>query len=188
MGVLAIGTSTGGPKALQEVLPKLPRDFPVPVLIAQHMPRNFTGPFAERLDGLSTLRVKEARDGDRLEPGLALVAPGGSNMRVVRTGAVETVTSITEGSDEFIFRPSVDALMLTLAEVYPGRALGVILTGMGHDGLKGAEAIKQSGGRVFAQSEDTCVVYGMPKVVVDEGVADKVIPLEEMAGEIINTV
>jgi two-component system chemotaxis response regulator CheB len=188
MGVLAIGTSTGGPKALQEVLPKLPRDFPVPVLIAQHMPKNFTGPFAERLDGLSRLRVKEARDGDRLEPGLALLAPGGSNMRVVRTGAVETVTRITEGSDEFIFRPSVDALMLTLAEVYPGRALGVILTGMGHDGLKGAEAIKQSGGRIFAQSEDTCVVYGMPKAVVDDEVADKVIPLEEMAGEIINAV
>jgi two-component system chemotaxis response regulator CheB len=188
MGVLAIGTSTGGPKALQEILPRLPADFPVPVLIAQHMPKSFTGPFAERLNGLSQLTVREAGEGDRLEPGLALLAPGGSNMRVARTGAVETVARISEGSDEFIFRPSVDALMLTLAEVYPGRSLGVILTGMGHDGLRGAGAVKESGGRIFAQSEDTCVVYGMPKSVVDEGLADKVVPLEEMAGEIINAV
>lgn len=188
IGIVSIGTSTGGPKALQEIIPKLPKDFPAPIVIAQHMPPNFTGPFAERLNQLSQLTVKEAEEGESLKPGVALVAPGGGHMRVTRRRGIDTVVSISENKEEFIYRPSVDALMLSVSEYYPGRALGVILTGMGHDGLNGLIALKRTGGRVFAQSEETCVVYGMPKAVVDAGIADKILSLEEIAGEIINSV
>lgn len=187
-GVVAIGTSTGGPRALQEIITILPKDFPVPIVIAQHMPPNFTGPFAERLNQLSKIEVREAQEGDQLRPGLALLAPGRGHMKVVKKRTLESVVTISENREEFIYRPSVDALMLSTSECYPGRALGVILTGMGNDGLKGLTELKRSGGRVFAQNEQTCVVYGMPKAVVDAGLADKVLSLEEMAGEIINAV
>lgn len=187
VGIVSIGTSTGGPKALQDIIPKLPKDFPVPIVIAQHMPPNFTKPFAERLNQLSQLTVKEAEEGEPLKVGVVYVAPGRGHMRLKRRG-IETFISISEDREEFIYRPSVDALMLSVAECFPGRSLGVILTGMGNDGAKGAKRIKETGGRVFAQSEDTCVVYGMPKAVVDAGLADKIVPLDEMAGEIINAV
>lgn len=187
VGIVSIGTSTGGPKALQEIIPKLPKDFPTPVVIAQHMPPNFTKPFAERLDQLSQLSVKEAEEGEPLKPGIVYIAPGRGHMKINRRG-IETYVTISEDREEFIYRPSVDVLMSTVAECYPGRTLGVILTGMGSDGAKGCKKIKETGGRVFAQSEDTCVVYGMPRAVVEAGLADKVVPLEEMAGEIINAV
>jgi two-component system chemotaxis response regulator CheB len=186
--VVAIGTSTGGPRALQEIITVLPKDFPVPIVIAQHMPPNFTGPFAERLNQLSKIEVKEAQEGDQLKPGLALLAPGRGHMKVVKKRTLESVVTISENREAFAYRPSVDALILSIAECYPGRALGVILTGMGNDGLKGLTELKRTGGRVFAQNEQTCVVYGMPKAVVDAGLADKVLSLEEMAGEIINAV
>ncbi len=188
IGIVAVGTSTGGPGALQQIIPHLPKDFPVPVVIAQHMPPNFTRPFAERLNQLSKISVKEAEEGDLLKPGLALVAPGRGHMRLKRVRGIETVVNIFEAKDEFIYRPSVDALVSSVAEYYPGRALGVILTGMGTDGLKGFTALKKNGGKVYAQDERTCVVYGMPKAVVEAGLADKVLPIEEMAGEIINSV
>lgn len=188
ISLVSIGTSTGGPKALQELIPNLPQNFPVPLVIAQHMPASFTGPFAERLDQLSQIRVKEAEDGEQLKNGIAYIAPGGGHMRVTRKRGIENLISISEDKEEFIYRPSVDALMLSVAEFFPGRALGVILTGMGSDGIKGMIALKKTGGRIFAQNEETCVVYGMPKAVVDAGIADKVLPLEDMAGEIINSV
>jgi two-component system chemotaxis response regulator CheB len=188
MGVFAIGTSTGGPKALQEILPNLPKDFPVPIVIAQHMPANFTGPFAERLNQLSKIRVKEAKEGDKLEPGLALIAPGATNMRVKRTGAIDVQITISSSKEEFIYCPSVDALFTSLVEAFPGRSLGLILTGMGNDGLVGSKALKADGGRIFAQDEETCIVYGMPKAVVDANLADKVLSLEQITGEIINAV
>jgi two-component system chemotaxis response regulator CheB len=188
MGLLAIGTSTGGPKALQAILPALPSDFPVPVVVAQHMPPNFTGPFAERLDQLSALKVKEAVDGETLMNGTVYIAPGGKNMRVRRSGAIESVITISESREEFIYCPSVDALMQSASEAFPGRVLGVMLTGMGHDGLDGARAIKAGGGRLFAQDEATCVVYGMPRALVDAGIADKVLALEKIAGEILNSI
>lgn len=188
INLVAIGTSTGGPKALQEIIPKLPKDFPTPIVIAQHMPPNFTAPFAERLNQLSQITVKEAEEGESLRQGVAYVAPGRGHMRVKRVRGIETVLTVSENKDEFIYRPSVDALMFSVAEFFPGRALGVILTGMGNDGLKGLTELKKTGGRVFAQDEETCVVYGMPKAVVDAGIADKVLPIHEMAGEIINAV
>jgi len=188
INLVSIGTSTGGPKALQEIIPKLPKDFPTPIVIAQHMPPNFTGPFAERLNQLSQITVKEAEEGESLKNGVAYIAPGKGHMRMKRPRGIETVITISESKEEFIYRPSVDALMFSVAEFFPGRALGVILTGMGNDGLKGLTELKKTGGRIFAQNEDTCVVYGMPKAVVDAGIADKVLSLEEMAGEIINAV
>ncbi|MBF0558740.1 MAG: chemotaxis response regulator protein-glutamate methylesterase [Nitrospirae bacterium] len=188
VGIVSVGTSTGGPKALQEIIPKLPKDFPAPIVIAQHMPPNFTGPFAERLNQLSQIEVREAVDGEPLKPGVALIAPGRGHMRVTRVRGIETIISISENKEEFIYRPSVDALMASVAEFFPGRALGVILTGMGNDGLKGMLSLKKTGGRIFAQDEESCVVYGMPKAVVDAGIADKVLSIEEMAGEIINSV
>jgi len=188
VGLVAIGTSTGGPKALQEVLPSLPKEFPVPIVIAQHMPPNFTGPFAERLNQLCKLEVREAKEDDVLNPSLILIAPGRGHMRVSRKRGIETTVTISEDRENFIYRPSVDALMASVAEFFPGRALGVILTGMGNDGMKGMIELKKTGGRIFAQNEESCVVYGMPKAVVDAGIADKVLPIEEIAGEIVNSV
>lgn len=189
INLVSIGTSTGGPKALQEILPRLPKDFPTPIVIAQHMPPNFTKPFAERLNQLSQIIVKEAEDGEPLKNGVAYIAPGSGHMRVIRTKPIETNIHISATFEEnYIYKPSVDALMLSVAEFFPGRALGVILTGMGNDGLKGLIALKKTGGRVFAQNEETCVVYGMPRAVIEAGIADKILPLEEIAGEIINSV
>ncbi|MDA8239488.1 MAG: chemotaxis response regulator protein-glutamate methylesterase [Nitrospiraceae bacterium] len=186
IGIVSIGTSTGGPKALQDIVPLLPKEFPVPVVIAQHMPANFTGPFAERLNQMSGVAVKEGENGELLRPGVVYIAPGRGHMRVLRQKGIETVIRISELKEDFIYRPSVDALMLSVAECFPGRALGVILTGMGNDGLKGLTVMKKTGCRIFAQDEDSCVVYGMPKAVVDAGLADKVMPIDEIAGEIVN--
>lgn len=186
VGLVVVGSSTGGPRALQDFIPKLPKDFPAPIVIAQHMPPNFTGPFAERLNQLSQIEVREAKEGDALQPGVALVAPGGGHMGLLRK-TISTLVHISQ-NDEFIYRPSVDHLALSVAELFPGRALGVILTGMGNDGARGMTAMKRSGSRIFAQNDETCVVYGMPKAVVDAGIADKVLPIEEMAGEVVNAV
>lgn len=187
LNLLAIGTSTGGPKALQEVLTALPSNFPVPVVIAQHMPPNFTGPFAERLDSLTKVKVMEAKHGDVLKPGVVYIAPGGGNMRVKRGQTTEAVIDISETREDYIYCPSVDALMESTSEAFPGRTLAIIMTGMGHDGLEGIRHVKKHGGRVFAQDEATCVVYGMPRAVVDAGLADKVLPINKIPGEIINS-
>lgn len=186
--LVSIGTSTGGPKALQEIIPKLPKEFPVPIIIAQHMPPNFTRPFAERLNHISQITVKEAEEGEAIKPGVVYIAPGRGHMRVKRVRGIETVITVSDNKEDYIYRPSVDALMFSVAELFPGRALGVILTGMGNDGAKGMIALKKTGGRIFAQDEDSCVVYGMPKAVVEAGIADKVLALEEIAGEIVNAV
>jgi two-component system chemotaxis response regulator CheB len=188
IGIVAIGSSTGGPKALQNILTKLPKDFPVPILIAQHMPPQFTAPFAERLNQLSEIEVKEAENGETIKKGVAYIAPGRGHMSIVRKKITETVISISENRGEYIYRPSVDALMLSVVECFSGHALGVILTGIGNDGLTGMKEIKNSGGRTIAENEASCVVYGMPKAVVEAGIADKIVPADEVAGEIINSV
>ncbi len=187
-GIVAIGTSTGGPKALQQVISRIPKDFPVPILIAQHMPPAFTGPFAERLNQLSEIHVKEAEHGEIIEKGTAYIAPGSGHMGITRRKITETRISISEPNDKLIYKPSVDVLLLSTVEIYSGQVLGIILTGLGNDGEKGMREIKNKGGRTIAESKETCVVYGMPKSVVDAGVADKVVPIDEVAGEIINSV
>jgi two-component system chemotaxis response regulator CheB len=187
-GIVAIGSSTGGPKALQIVISNIPKDFPVPILIAQHMPPAFTGPFAERLNQLSQLEVKEAEDGEPIKKGMVFIAPGGKHMGVKRKKITETSINISADNGEYIYKPSADYLMLSITETYSGQALGVILTGLGNDGTQGMKEIKNKGGRTIAESEESCVVYGMPKSVVEAGVADKIVKLDEIAGEIINAV
>jgi two-component system chemotaxis response regulator CheB len=188
INIVAIGSSTGGPRALQNIICSLPKDFPVPILIAQHMPPVFTGPFAERLDQLSAVEVKEAEHGETIKKGVVYIAPGRGHMSIVRKKITETTISISENNGKYIYKPSVDELMLSVVECFSGHVLGVILTGLGHDGLNGMKGIKNAGGKTIAESEKTCVVYGMPKAVVESGIADKVVPVDEIAGEIINTV
>ncbi|MBI3814284.1 MAG: chemotaxis response regulator protein-glutamate methylesterase [Nitrospinae bacterium] len=186
--IVAIGTSTGGPKALQEVLPHLPSDFPVGGVIVQHMPPAFIGPFAQRLNQLSRVEIKEAEANDIIKPGLFLIAPGGRHMQVTRKKATEVGVEFSAEPSDSLHRPSVDQTMLSVARVFPGSCIGVILTGMGHDGLEGIRAIKAANGRTIAEDESSCVVYGMPRAIVENGLADKITPLSQIAGEIINMV
>jgi len=186
--VIAIGTSTGGPKALQEVLPRLPKDFPAAVLVVQHMPKAFTGPFAERMNALCHLNVKEASDGDVVTSGQIYIAPGSLHMKVVKRKPTEINIEITKYPEELLYKPSADVMMESVALVYPARSIGVIMTGMGADGLKGMLAIKKNNGRTIAQDEASCVVYGMPRAVVEAHAADKIVPLSQIAGEIMNMV
>lgn len=186
--LVAIGCSTGGPAALLEVLPLLPEDFPAGIVIVQHMPKFFTKPFAERMNQQCRIEVREAQEADVIRPGLALIAPGGVHMRLVRRRAIEVEVALAPNTENRHYVPSADVLMLSVAEVYSSRGIGVILTGMGQDGLEGMRAIKGAKGRTVAQDEASCVVYGMPKAVVEEGLADKVAPLSHIAGEIVNMI
>jgi two-component system, chemotaxis family, protein-glutamate methylesterase/glutaminase len=182
--IIAIGVSTGGPNALAEVIPQLPASLPVPVVIVQHMPPIFTKLLAERLAAKSQIRVEEGRPGERLEPGRAWVAPGDFHMAVERKAAgVQLVTH--RQPPENSCRPAVDVLFRSVAEVYGPRALGVVMTGMGQDGLRGSERIREAGGRVLAQDEATSIVWGMPGFVAQAGLAEKVLPLDQIAAEIV---
>jgi two-component system chemotaxis response regulator CheB len=188
VAVVAIGTSTGGPKALKEILAHLPVDFPAGIVMVQHMPAAFTGPFAQRLDQLSAIKVKEAEPADTIQAGLALLAPGNVHIKLVRRKATEVNIELTPYPDNLPHCPSVDVMMASVAEVYPGRSIGVILTGMGHDGQEGILKINQSKGRTLAQDEDSCVVFGMPKAAIEAGAIDKVVSISDIAGELINMV
>jgi two-component system, chemotaxis family, protein-glutamate methylesterase/glutaminase len=184
--MVAVGVSTGGPPAVQRVLTQLPADFPVPILIAQHMPAAFTGPFAKRLDGLCRITVKEAESGEPLLPGAAYIAPGGKHLKLVRRGTRFQALVTGEPADA-IYKPSANELIGSVAEGVGARGLGVMLTGMGSDGLEGVRALKKSGGRAIAQSDATCVVYGMPRAVVEAGLADAVVDIDDMAGAILTS-
>ncbi len=182
--LVAIGVSTGGPPAVQKVLSALPKDFPAAIIIAQHMPAAFTGPFAKRLDGVCQVSVKEAETGDRLMPGHVFIAPGGKHLKLhQKVSRVEI--EITTDPVEALYKPSANVLVGSAAEAVGRRALGVILTGMGSDGLEGVKVLKQKGGRALAQSDASCVVYGMPKAIVDAGLADEIVDIEEMAQAIM---
>lgn len=182
--VVAIGVSTGGPPAVQRILSELPADFPAGILIAQHMPAAFTGPFAQRLDTVCKLTVKEAENGDQLKPGTVFVAPGGKHLRLDnKTTRLDVVVS--DDPVGALYKPSANELISSVAVGVGRRGLGVILTGMGNDGLEGVRALKQRGGRALAQDDDSCVVYGMPKAIVDEGLSDEVVELESMAEAIM---
>ena len=188
MAFVAIGASTGGPRALQEVLSKLPGGLTASFLVAVHMPRAFTGAFAERLNDLCNLTVKEAENGEKVRPGQILLSPGGSQTKIMRRGLMDFYVHIDDEPKGSLYKPSVDVCMTSVAESYPGRSMGVILTGMGHDGREGMRLIKEKGGKTLAQNEETCTVYGMPKAVIDAGLADKIAPLELIAAEIVNMI
>ena len=182
--VLAIGASTGGPNALIRLLERFPPSFQVPVLIVQHMPPLFTRLLADRLTARTSLRVREAKDGDRLVPGEALVAPGDLHMAVEGSGKNAHVSTYV-GPPENSCRPSVDPLFRSVAGVFGRHALGAVLTGMGKDGLRGAESIRAARGQVIAQDEASSVVWGMPGFIARAGLADAVVPIDEMAAEIM---
>jgi two-component system, chemotaxis family, protein-glutamate methylesterase/glutaminase len=177
--LLAIGTSTGGPIALQNVLKKLPKSFPVPILLIQHMPGSFTTAFAQRLDSSCDISVREAKDGDALEAGLALLAPGGMQM-LVEKRAGRDIVRVVESEAGQNYKPCVDITFTSVAKNFPGKILAVVLTGMGADGREGAKLIKQGGSPVWAQDEASCVVYGMPAAIVDAGLADQVLALDDI--------
>ncbi|MBI2355133.1 MAG: chemotaxis response regulator protein-glutamate methylesterase [Deltaproteobacteria bacterium] len=185
IGYVGIGASTGGPVALQEVLSRIPVNFPYGIIVGIHMPKAFTGPYADRLNAKCSMTIREAVDGDVLKPGLALIAPGGMHTTLVRQGAnVVVKVAPTSAYPQYIYVPSVDLMISTMAEATHGSMLGVILTGMGNDGFKGMQLLKGKGGVTIAQNEATSTIYGMPKACVDGGVADEVLPLGQIGFEI----
>jgi two-component system chemotaxis response regulator CheB len=179
-----IAASTGGPTALQAVIPRLPEGLDAAVLVVQHMPPGFTRSLAERLDARSALPVREASDGEVVEPGAVLLAPAGLHMKLRRRGGKVKVV-LDEEPRSALHRPSADVLMTAAARVYGAQALGVVLTGMGSDGTEGLRAIRNAGGATLAEREDTCIIYGMPKSAVEAGVVDRAVPLGRMANEIL---
>ncbi len=181
--IVAIGTSTGGTQALESVLTALPATAPG-IVIVQHMPEKFTASFAERLNGLCEIDVFEAKDGQRVVPGRALIAPGGRHMLLKRSGAQYHV-EVVDGPVVNRHRPSVDVLFRSVAKFAGGNALGVIMTGMGDDGARGLKEMHDAGARTIAQDEETCVVYGMPKEAVKLGAVDRVLPLQHIAGALL---
>lgn len=178
--ILAIGASTGGPQALFELMSNLPGDFRLPIVITQHMPKTFTGIFAEHLARISGRDVKEAQDGDLLRPGVICLAPGDSHMIFERVG-YQVQVKLDSGPKENFCRPSVDPMFRSIAKIYGKQVLSVVLTGMGHDGLDGVKHIKDAGGRCVAQDAETSVVWGMPGAVVKAGLCDVVLPLSDIA-------
>ncbi len=181
--LIAIGSSTGGPPALLEVIPKLPANLPVAVVVAQHMPPMFTKSLADRLNGASKVTVREAEDRESLEPGTVLIAPGGKHLSIKKVGSRSTVSISSEPADT-LYKPCVDVMFHSVASAYGKSTLAVVLTGMGSNGLEGGRAIKAKGGVIMAQNEDTCVVYGMPRAIVDAKLADQVLSIEHFASEI----
>jgi len=181
--IVAIGVSTGGPKALATLLPGLAKDFPVPILIVQHMPPLFTRMLAERLGAVSGLTAREGENGAPLLPGEVWVAPGGLHMELERSGTTVRLRT-QDGPPENSCRPSVDVLFRSVALLYGSRTLAVVLTGMGQDGLRGCERIREAGGQVLAQDEASSVVWGMPGAVSQAGLANRVLPLSQLAFEI----
>ncbi|MGN0916128.1 MAG: chemotaxis response regulator protein-glutamate methylesterase [Succinivibrio sp.] len=181
--IVAIGSSTGGPIALQQIIPKLPK-LNVPVVIVQHMPASFTSTFAARLDSMSQLHVVEAKDGDMLEPGTCYIAPGGKQMIFEKVGVKTRVRIITD-TGRVTYNPCVDVSFASLSQIYGGKVLAMILTGMGSDGCEGCTLLKRKGSVIWAQNEETCVVYGMPQAIVNARVADLVLPIEDFASSIV---
>ncbi|MFZ5602269.1 MAG: protein-glutamate methylesterase/protein-glutamine glutaminase [Pseudomonadota bacterium] len=175
--LILIGASTGGPVALQNVLQELPANFPFPILLVQHMPGTFTTAFAERLDRLCKIRVKEAEDNDPVRPGWALLAPGGKQMLLDARGQA---VSVVEGNEKIQYRPSVDVTFGSAARSVKGKILAAVLTGMGHDGREGCKMLKRGGATVWTQNEQSCVVYGMPMAVETAGLSDAVVDLKDL--------
>ncbi len=183
--VVVIGVSTGGPQALKRIIPRLPANFPVPVAMVLHMPVGYTELFARSLGEASRMAVAEAQEGDVFRPGLALLAPAGYHLSCSRRADGAVVARLGLRPLDTAHRPAIDVLFRSAADVYGERALGVVLTGMGSDGTQGAAWIKAQGGRVFTEAEETCVVYGMPRSVVEAGLSDRAVPLDRMAEAII---
>lgn len=184
---LAIGISTGGPFTLQKILPMISEKINVPVFIVQHMPPKFTKSLAERLNGMCAMEVKEAENGEQVKPNVIYIAPGGFHMKLKNNGVKGIAIDVTTEPNSTLHRPSVDVMMNSVVDVYGKSTLGVIMTGMGKDGFEAIKNLKTIGGYTIAQDEESCVVYGMPKAIVDAGLADVVLPAEKIP-DLINRV
>lgn len=186
--LVAIGTSTGGPTALQVLLKKIPKNFPCGIVVVQHMPKGFTGPLAKRLNDICEIEVKEAEEGDEVIPGRVLIAPAGYQTIFKKINGRLHVSLSELSPIKTLFKPSVDVMLLSAVEQLGAKVLGVIMTGMGNDGLRGLQSLKEKNGTILAQNEETCIVYGMPKAAVEAGIVDSIVPLENMAQAIMNLV
>jgi two-component system chemotaxis response regulator CheB len=182
--VIALGVS-GGPRALQEMLPTLPADLPVPILIVQHMPAGFIAPFAKRLNSLCAVSVCEASHGEVIQPGVVYLAPAGLHMTVSPSSNSRTLISLSDKMENQVHIPSIDVMMLSVASAFHSQAMGIIMTGMGSDGAQGMKAIHREGGLTVGQDEPSCVVYGMPRVCAEMGILDRVVPLSQIPYEIL---
>lgn len=186
--IVVIGISTGGPQALRQVIPRFPATFPVPIAVVLHMPIGYTEMYAQRLNEISELDVVEAKDGDEIRPGAMFLAPAGRHL-MFRRGSDGTVRARLDlRPADTPHRPAVDVLFRSAADVYGARVLGVVMTGMGNDGVIGSAHIKAKGGRIATEAESSCIVYGMPRAVVEAGVSDRVAPLSEMASTITDMI
>lgn len=186
--LIVIGTSTGGPKALNQVIPKFPSNLDAGILIVQHMPAGFTKSLAERLNSISNVRVKEAEDGETIHPGCAYIAPGDYHLKVLshkNANAQNLVVKLDQTSPRGGHRPSVDEMLISVAEQFWGQIVAVIMTGMGNDGTQGLQYIKAKGGKVIAEHQSSCVVYGMPKSAIESGNVNKIAPLNEITEEVL---
>lgn len=179
--LIAIGTSTGGPVALQRIITALPADFPLPIVLIQHMPAAFTGAFAQRLNSLAKISVKEAEEGDLLQPGVAYLAPGGKQMLLEGSPSQVRLRIREDDSPRITFKPSVDITFATAAKVFADKVLAIVLTGMGADGREGARMLKQQGAQIWAQDEASCIVYGMPQAIAQAGLMDQEVSLNDVA-------
>ena len=177
--IISIGVSTGGPEALKRILPSIPADINAGMLIVQHMPIGFTGAFARRLDSISQINIKEAEIGDIISPGRALVARGDHHLTIINK-QLEIIAQLSHKQKVSLFRPSIDVLMESTSDFFGKRNIGILMTGMGHDGVAGMNMIKERGGRTIAQDEDTSVVFGMNRLTIKSGCVDKTVPLERI--------
>lgn len=178
--VVAIGISTGGPQALRRIMPQFPADFPVPIVIVLHMPVGYTAIYAEKLDGICALEVKEAQEGDLLLPGRVLLAPAGRHLTFNKTPTGHAAAHLSMQPLEKIHRPSVDVLFKSVAQIFLQGTLAVVMTGMGDDGKEGCAWVKAQGGTVFTEAEKSCVIYGMPRSVAEAGLSDHAVALDDM--------
>jgi two-component system chemotaxis response regulator CheB len=183
--IVAVGTSTGGPKALEEILFTLPADLAVAILILQHMPSGFTAPFAERLDRLCAISVREASHGDTVQPGAVYIAPSGLHLTVQRPSHKRTVIQLSHEPAHQVHTPSIDVMMESVASAFGSQAMGIIMTGMGTDGAQGMKAIHRQGGLTLRQDEASCVVYGMPRACAELGILRAVVPLSQIPQHIL---
>ena len=183
--IIAIGVSTGGPKALQDILPSFPEDLAVPIIIVQHMPPGFTAPFAKRLDALCAISICEARNGEEVRAGKVYIAPAGFQMTVERPGGSRVTICLSNRPENQLHVPSVNVLMKSVAAEFRSFAMGIIMTGMGSDGAEGVSAIHREGGITLGQDEASCVVYGMPRACAELGILDRIVPLARIPNEIM---
>ena len=186
--IVVLGISTGGPQALKYLVPQLPADLAVPLAVVLHMPVGYTEMYARKLDSMSQIKVIEARDGDRIEPGVMLLAPAGRHLTFQREASGAVVTHLDTRPFDTAHRPSVDVLFRSAADTFGSRTMGVVMTGMGSDGKQGAAWIKSQGGLIFTEAEETCVIYGMPSAVMEAGLSDRSVPLDRMAQAILEVI